>query len=73
MSADLKRGTKDNSRKKGVSAAWKVAKRQEAEARNADYRKLTPAQKLSRLDTAGLTATKERAKIQKTLQGAKNA
>ena len=39
-------------------------KRNEANARQAEHDKLTNRQKLSKLDKLGLTATKERAKLQ---------
>jgi hypothetical protein len=58
---------KDNSRKKGIPAQIKAARRAEAEARNADYAKLTPAQKLAKLDAGGFAATKQRAKLAQQL------
>lgn len=54
---------KNNSNKKGVPEQLKAARRTEAEARNAEYAKLTPAQKLAKLDAGGFAATKQRAKL----------
>lgn len=59
----LKTGPKDNSRKKGIAAAHKDALKVEAATRQEAYSKLTPAEKLAKLE--GFTATKQRAKLKK--------
>jgi hypothetical protein len=41
----------------------KSTKRKEAEARNAEWGKLTPAQQLNQLDVLGNVAAKQRKKI----------
>jgi hypothetical protein len=52
---------------KGIEKEAKARRRLEAEARNAEYQKLSPQQRLANLDKAGLKASKERAKIAKLL------
>lgn len=42
-------------------------RRADAEARQAEYNKLTPQQKLARLDKLRLSASKERAKLSKKI------
>ena len=46
----------------------KAERRKAAEARQAEYDKLTIAQKIEKLDKLGLTATKVRAKLTKQLE-----
>jgi Spy/CpxP family protein refolding chaperone len=54
---------KNNSNKKGIPDQLKAARRAEAEARNAEYAKLTPEQKLARLDAGGFRAEKQRTQL----------
>jgi hypothetical protein len=51
--------------------ADKIRKHEEAEKRNEAWRKLSPQQQLDVLDKGGLVATKQRARIQKTLDAVK--
>ena len=44
------------------------ARREEAITRNAKWAKLSPKQQLASLDKRGLTATKQRAKIQRRIE-----
>lgn len=62
------RGPKKN-HKKGIAAEYKAMKRTEAQARDAANAKLTPQQKLAKLDAGGFTATKQRARLQKQISG----
>jgi hypothetical protein len=57
-----KRGSRRN-HKKGISLALKDLKRSEALARQETYNKLTITQKLSKLDSGGYHAKKQRAKL----------
>lgn len=50
-------------RTKGILKQAKAQRKLEAEQRQAEYNKLTPQQKLAKLDAGGFTATKERAKL----------
>jgi hypothetical protein len=59
----LSQGKKDNSRRKGIPAQLKDAKRTEATARQTAYDKLTIDEKIARLDAGGFIATKQRAKL----------
>lgn len=59
---------KDNTRRKGIPAQQKAARKAEADVRNAEYAKLTPKQKLARLDAGGFRAEKQRAKLVSQLQ-----
>jgi hypothetical protein len=54
---------KDNSRRKGIPAQKKAARRAEAEIRAAEYAKLTPKQKLAKLDSGGFRAEKQRSRL----------
>ena len=64
MSTELFRNKiKDNSRRKGVPAAWKAQRQAEAKVRQEAYDKLTPQQKLAKLDAGGFAASKQRAKL----------
>lgn len=49
----------------------KTQKQKEANERNAQWASLTPQQQLANLDKAGLVAKKQRAKIQKLIDAAK--
>jgi len=53
---------------KGIAKAEKEQRRKEAEARQAEYDKLTPQQKLKRLDDAGLRAKRHRARLEKQIE-----
>lgn len=48
--------------------AKKARKRKESEGRVEEWRKLSPQQQLEALDKAGLTATKQRRRIEKCLK-----
>ena len=57
---------------KGIAKAKKELKRKEAEDRQEEYDKLTPTQKLKRLDEKlgkGVGAAKERERLKKLIQG----
>lgn len=45
----------------------KAERREEAQARQAEHSKLTPKQKLAKLDLMGYSATKERAQLQRLM------
>jgi hypothetical protein len=63
---------KDNTRRKGIPTQQQTARKAEAEVRNAEYAKLTPQQKLARLDVGGFRAEKQRARLVAQIQqGAK--
>jgi hypothetical protein len=51
----------------------KSEKRKEAEARNAEWAALSPQKQLAHLDKLGLVAKKQRAKIAKKIEAAKEA
>ena len=53
------------------STALKIMHREEAEARKIESDKLTPAQRIENLDKLGLTATRERTRLQKIIDAAK--
>jgi len=53
------------------SAELKRIHREEAEARKIESDKLTPAQRIANLDKLGLTATRERTRLQKIIDAAK--
>ena len=55
------------------SKEWKKIKRDGAESRKVEHDKLTPQQKLDQLDKHGFTAKRERARLTKIVQNAKNA
>ena len=48
---------------KPVTAQQRQTRREEAEIRQAEYNKLTPSQKLARLDAGGFVARRQRARI----------
>lgn len=49
--------------------ARRQERQEQAAIRQAEYDNLTPAQKLARLDQGGYTATKQRARLKKTMKG----
>ena len=53
------------------SAELKRMHREEAEARKIKSDKLTPAQRIENLDKLGLTATRERTRLQKIIDAEK--
>lgn len=55
-------GIKTN-HKKGIARAMLQAKRDEAKTRQAEYNKLTTAEKIAKLDAGGFVAKKQRAKL----------
>ena len=56
---------KENSRKSGKAMLKLKQHREEASERNATWAALTPKQKLAALDKRGVTAKKQRAKLEK--------
>lgn len=65
------KGPKNNSNKKGVSAALLDQKRKEALERQAAADQRTPVQQLARLDAGGFAAEKERTKLGKLIMKGK--
>ena len=55
------------------SQEWKRIKREGAESRKVEHDKLTPQQKLDQINKHGFTAKRERARLGKIIQNAKNA
>lgn len=51
----------------GMTKKMREERRLQAETRNAEFAKLTPEQKLAKLDAGGFAAKKQRAKIQASL------
>jgi len=64
-------GVKDNSRKKGVLTQEATRRREEAQIRQSEYNKLTPEQKLAKLDAGGFRAERQRAKLTQQIEAAK--
>lgn len=52
----------------GIATANKKRRSEEAEARNAAWRAMSPEHQLADLDARGLKATKQRARIEKALK-----
>jgi len=55
--------------KRGIDEQQKAQRKLEAETRQAEYNKLTPQEKLARLDAGGFTASKQRAKLAALVAG----
>jgi Spy/CpxP family protein refolding chaperone len=62
----LKKKTRTNY-SHSISGAKKDKRREEAQMRNDAYAKLTPEQKLARLDATNLVATRQRKKLEKLI------
>lgn len=52
----------------GIAEANKTRRREEASARNAAWGAMSPEHQLADLDARGLTATKQRARIDKAIK-----
>jgi len=52
----------------GIAEAEKTRRRQEAAARNGAWQAMSPEHQLADLDARGLTATKQRARIEKAIK-----
>ncbi len=59
MSIGMKRGPKNNSRRKGIPAMKKAKRRKEAEARQEAYRELSLSAKLLRISESPGNSQKE--------------
>jgi len=55
-------------RNRGIARANKEERRKDAESRNAAWRDMSYKHQLSDLDARGMTATKQRARIQRAMQ-----
>lgn len=53
---------------RGIARANKEERRRDAESRNAAWRSMSPEHQLADLDARGMTATKQRARIQAAMK-----